>query len=62
MNGVLILLRRVVAWSVARSVVLLVASHALSSNAADSITCTGAFPNPITDLCWSCILDRTSVV
>ena len=48
MNNVVILLRRVA--------VLLVAMHALSSNAADSITCTGAFPNPITDLCWSCIL------
>ncbi len=52
MNCVLTLLRRVVAWSV----VLLVALHPLSSNAADSITCTGAFPNPITDICWSCIL------
>ena len=24
--------------------------------AADSLTCTGRFPNPITDICWSCIL------
>lgn len=23
---------------------------------ADSLTCTGRFPNPITDICWSCIL------
>ena len=25
-------------------------------HAADSLTCTGKFPNPITDICWSCIL------
>ena len=48
MNCALILLRR--------AVVLVVALHPLPSNAADSVTCTGAFPNPITDLCWSCIL------
>jgi conjugal transfer pilus assembly protein TraU len=27
-----------------------------SARASDSLTCTGAFPNPITDICWSCIL------
>ena len=26
------------------------------SHAADSLTCTGRFPNPITEICWSCIL------
>ena len=26
------------------------------AQAADSLTCTGKFPNPITDICWSCIL------
>lgn len=26
------------------------------SNAANTSTCTGKFPNPITDICWSCIL------
>ena len=26
------------------------------THAADSLTCTGRFPNPITDICWSCIL------
>lgn len=26
------------------------------AHAADSLTCTGRFPNPITDICWSCIL------
>ena len=26
------------------------------SRAADSLTCTGRFPNPITEICWSCIL------
>ena len=26
------------------------------SQATDSLTCTGRFPNPITDICWSCIL------
>ena len=24
--------------------------------AAGTATCTGKFPNPITDICWSCIL------
>ena len=24
--------------------------------AASATTCTGKFPNPITDICWSCIL------
>src|SRR5438309_5880624 len=28
---------------------------ALTSHAG-SATCTGKFPNPITDICWSCIL------
>ena len=27
-----------------------------SSLAASIATCTGRFPNPITDICWSCIL------
>lgn len=27
--------------------------------AGDSLTCTGRFPNPITDICWSCILPIT---
>jgi conjugal transfer pilus assembly protein TraU len=27
-----------------------------SPAAADSLTCTGRFPNPITEICWSCIL------
>ena len=26
------------------------------SQATDSLTCTGRFPNPITEICWSCIL------
>ena len=26
------------------------------AQAADSLTCTGRFPNPITEICWSCIL------
>jgi conjugal transfer pilus assembly protein TraU len=26
------------------------------TQAADSLTCTGRFPNPITEICWSCIL------
>jgi len=26
---------------------------------ASSVTCTGKFPNPITDICWSCILPIT---
>ena len=25
------------------------------SLAAGAATCTGKFPNPITDICWSCI-------
>jgi conjugal transfer pilus assembly protein TraU len=29
------------------------------SMAGDSLTCTGRFPNPITDICWSCILPIT---
>jgi hypothetical protein len=27
-----------------------------SASAAGAATCTGKFPNPITDICWSCIL------
>ena len=26
------------------------------AGAAGAATCTGKFPNPITDICWSCIL------
>jgi conjugal transfer pilus assembly protein TraU len=29
---------------------------AVSANGAGIATCTGKFPNPITDICWSCIL------
>ncbi len=29
---------------------------ASAARAADSLTCTGRFPNPITEICWSCIL------
>ena len=28
----------------------------LTAAAAPVATCTGRFPNPITDICWSCIL------
>jgi conjugal transfer pilus assembly protein TraU len=30
-----------------------------SIGAADGVTCAGKFPNPITDLCWGCILPIT---
>ena len=35
---------------------LLLGSSALPTLAAGTATCTGKFPNPITDICWSCIL------
>lgn len=35
---------------------LLSAALAAPVQAADVATCTGKFPNPITDICWSCIL------
>lgn len=35
---------------------LLLLAGAASAQAAGSSTCHGAFPNPITDICWSCIL------
>ena len=34
---------------------LLLATGGLAG-AAGAATCTGKFPNPITDICWSCIL------
>jgi conjugal transfer pilus assembly protein TraU len=34
----------------------LLCAAGLSSHAAGIATCTGKFPNPITDICWSCIL------
>lgn len=41
-----------------RTCLLLVVLALLAARtwAADSATCTGKFPNPITDICWSCIL------
>jgi conjugal transfer pilus assembly protein TraU len=36
--------------------VLMLATAGRPSIASDSLTCTGKFPNPITDICWSCIL------
>ena len=44
--------RRVVAIALALAAGLL----SVPCHAADSLTCTGRFPNPITDVCWSCIL------
>lgn len=35
---------------------LLCLVFAMSSARADPTTCVGKFPNPITDVCWSCIL------
>ena len=38
------------------SLVLLLGLYALPTLGAGTATCTGKFPNPITDICWSCIL------
>ena len=35
---------------------LLLAAAIAPAHAAGVATCTGKFPNPITDICWSCIL------
>ena len=35
---------------------LVVALVSLPTHAAGAATCVGRFPNPITDICWSCIL------
>ena len=35
---------------------LLLGLATLPARAAGAATCTGKFPNPITDICWSCIL------
>ena len=35
---------------------LLLVLRAATAQGAESGTCHGAFPNPITDICWSCIL------
>src|SRR5512132_4247400 len=37
----------------------LLALLASASQGAGIATCTGKFPNPITDICWSCILPIT---
>ena len=34
---------------------VLMTGWAVFANAADSPTCTGKFPNPLTDICWSCL-------
>ena len=42
------------------SLAVLAASHpAFAAGTAGTATCTGKFPNPITDFCWSCILPIT---
>jgi conjugal transfer pilus assembly protein TraU len=41
------------------AVILLICLLAMTSkhsHAAGIATCTGKFPNPVTDICWSCIL------
>ena len=35
---------------------LMLALGSMASQGAGIATCTGKFPNPITDICWSCIL------
>jgi TraU protein len=42
-------------WAATLSIVFATAP----AMAGDSLTCTGRFPNPITDICWSCILPIT---
>lgn len=42
-------LQRLAVW-------LLALGASAAASAADSLTCTGRFPNPITEICWSCIL------
>ena len=37
-------------------VALLLALVAVTANAVGVTTCQGRFPNPITDICWSCIM------
>ncbi|MES2090061.1 MAG: hypothetical protein V4532_08810, partial [Pseudomonadota bacterium] len=36
--------------------ICLLAMTSQHSHAAGIATCTGKFPNPVTDICWSCIL------
>src|ERR1039457_3644840 len=38
---------------------LILAGTALTADAATSVTCTGKFMNPITDICWSCMFPLT---
>ena len=49
-------LRRWAGQVLARAVLLAALPWVAPAQAADSLTCTGRFPNPITEICWSCIL------
>jgi len=50
------LLARLLARTMLMVLPLLCALMGLPSQAAGIATCTGKFPNPVTDICWSCIL------
>lgn len=49
-------LRRWAGHVLGRAVLLASLPWVAPAQAADSLTCTGRFPNPITEICWSCIL------
>ena len=49
-------LRRWVSQVLARALLAAALPWVAPAQAADSLTCTGRFPNPITEICWSCIL------
>ena len=49
-------LRRWASQVLARALLAAALPWVAPAQAADSLTCTGRFPNPITDICWSCIL------
>ena len=49
-------LRRWTSQVLARALLAVALPWVAPAQAADSLTCTGRFPNPITEICWSCIL------
>ena len=49
-------LRRWASQVLARALLAAALPWVAPAQAADGLTCTGRFPNPITEICWSCIL------
>jgi conjugal transfer pilus assembly protein TraU len=52
----ILVIRTVLAAVLAASLALTAWLTSFSVHAGGAATCTGKFPNPITDICWSCIL------